>query len=69
MANPSSGDAGPETLESKADIIAEVVLRQYDKLPNKRKPHVRDNGWQEWVPLSGIVAEYGDGHLRCLALA
>jgi len=50
------------------DLIAETVLRQFEKLPKNRKPQIRDNGFHEWVPLSGIVAEQ-DGALRCLALA
>jgi hypothetical protein len=56
------------SMTSKADLIAEVVLRQFDKLPNNRKPVIRDNGAHEWVPLSGIVAEQ-DGVLKCLSLA
>ena len=39
------------------DDIALLVQTQYDALPPKRKPVVRDNGLHEWVPLSGIVAE------------
>ncbi|EFQ29571.1 adenosine-deaminase domain-containing protein [Colletotrichum graminicola M1.001] len=50
------------------DQIADVVLRQFQKLPAKRRPQVRDNGLHEWVPLSGIVAEK-DGVLTCLSLA
>jgi len=55
-------------MTANPDTIAEVVLRQFDKLPQKRKPQIRDNGLHEWVPLSGIVAEQ-DGVLRCLSLA
>ncbi|KAK8061245.1 hypothetical protein PG994_007611 [Apiospora phragmitis] len=51
------------------DIIASLVLQEYDKLPVKRKPPVRDNGIHEWVPLSGIVAELRGNDLRCLSLA
>jgi len=40
-----------------AGAIASVVLEEYDRLPAKRKPAVRDNGLHEWVPLSGIVAQ------------
>lgn len=39
------------------DEIASVVLEQFDRQPQKRKPAVRDNGIHEWVPMSGIVAE------------
>lgn len=39
------------------DEIASLVLEQFDRLPQKRKPAVRDNGIHEWVPMSGIVAE------------
>ncbi|KAJ9155675.1 Adenosine-deaminase domain-containing protein [Pleurostoma richardsiae] len=53
----------------EADAIACLVLEQFDKLPPKRKPTVRDNGTREWVPLSGIVARGGDGSMKCLALA
>lgn len=42
---------------AEADKIAALVLKQFDKLPTKRKPAVRDNGIQEWVPLSAIVAQ------------
>ncbi|KAK0717149.1 adenosine deaminase/editase [Lasiosphaeria miniovina] len=51
-----------------ADAIASAVLAEFQKLPAKRKPCVRDNGIHEWVPLSGIVAK-GPNFLRCLALA
>ncbi|OIW31371.1 adenosine-deaminase domain-containing protein [Coniochaeta ligniaria NRRL 30616] len=51
-----------------ADEIASLVLEQFDRLPTKRKPAVRDNGIHEWVPLSAIVAE-ADGSLKCLSLA
>ncbi|OLN86135.1 tRNA-specific adenosine deaminase 1 [Colletotrichum chlorophyti] len=50
------------------DQIADLVLRQFQKLPAKRRPQVRDNGLHEWVPLSGIVAEK-DGVLTCISLA
>ena len=39
------------------DEIAALVLEQFNRLPQKRKPAVRDNGIHEWVPMSGIVAE------------
>ncbi|KAI1275423.1 adenosine deaminase/editase [Xylaria sp. FL0933] len=51
------------------DLITSLVLKEFDKLPAKRKPVVRDNGLREWVPLSGIVAEGENGKLTCLALA
>lgn len=54
---------------SEANAIASIVLEEFDRLPAKRKPLVRDNGTLEWVPLSGIVARHGDGSLKCLALA
>ncbi|ROW16552.1 hypothetical protein VPNG_02878 [Cytospora leucostoma] len=56
-------------MTSEADKIACVVLEEFDRLPSKRKPRVRDNGSREWVPLSGIVARHSDGSLRCLTLA
>ena len=46
-------------MEVSGDDIAEVVLKQFDALPAKRKPLVRGDGMQEWVPLSGIVAQGG----------
>ncbi|KAI3328468.1 adenosine deaminase/editase [Ustulina deusta] len=52
-----------------SDLIASLVQQEFDKLPTKRKPVVRDNGLREWVPLSGIVAEEKDGKLTCLSLA
>ncbi|KAF3068728.1 hypothetical protein CFAM422_007763 [Trichoderma lentiforme] len=55
-------------MTSRANLIARAVISQFEKLPSKRKPCVRDNGLHEWVPLSGIVAEK-DGILTCLALA
>ncbi|KAL7916179.1 adenosine deaminase/editase [Trichoderma velutinum] len=55
-------------MTSRANLIARTVISQFEKLPSKRKPCVRDNGLHEWVPLSGIVAEK-DGILTCLALA
>lgn len=56
-------------MTSEADRIARVVLEEFDRLPAKRKPQVRDNGTREWVPLSGIVARHGDGPFKCLVLA
>ncbi|KAI8948113.1 adenosine deaminase/editase [Xylaria longipes] len=53
----------------KSDLIASLVQQEFDNLPAKRKPVVRDNGLREWVPLSGIVAEEKDGKLTCLSLA
>ena len=53
---------------SRANLVAHTVISQFNKLPAKRKPAVRDNGIHDWVPLSGIVAEQ-DGVLTCLALA
>ncbi|KAK1641409.1 adenosine-deaminase [Colletotrichum phormii] len=55
-------------MSADPDEIADVVLRQFKKLPAKRRPQVRDNGLHEWVPLSGIVAEK-DGVLTCFSLA
>jgi tRNA-specific adenosine deaminase 1 len=43
--------------DAVADEIASLVLEQFDRLPQKRKPAVRDNGIHEWVPLSAIVVE------------
>ncbi|ROV95333.1 hypothetical protein VSDG_06074 [Cytospora chrysosperma] len=54
---------------SEAETIASVVLTEFDRLPPKRKPQVRDNGTREWVPLSGIVARHGNGSFECLVLA
>ncbi|KAK8917350.1 hypothetical protein H634G_09068 [Metarhizium anisopliae BRIP 53293] len=56
------------TTTSRANVIARTVISQFQKLPAKRKPTVRNNGLHEWVPLSGIVAEQ-DGKWACLALA
>ncbi|KAI5922315.1 adenosine deaminase/editase [Camillea tinctor] len=52
-----------------ADLVASLVQQQYDQLPAKRKPVVRDNGLHEWVPLSGIVAQGKDNKLKCISLA
>lgn len=45
-----------ERNEPSGDKIANVVLKQFDGLPTKRKPLNRGEGVREWVPLSGIVA-------------
>lgn len=45
------------TVAVTPDLIASLVQKEYDALPAKRKPAVRDNGIHEWVPLSGIVAQ------------
>lgn len=37
------------------DQVADLVLKAYDALPPKFKPREREEGKQEWVPLSGIV--------------
>lgn len=44
-------------MAADADDIASAVLKQFGRLPAKRKPAVRDNGLREWVPLSGIVVK------------
>jgi hypothetical protein len=44
-------------MEISGDAIAEVVLKEFEKWPAKRKPLVRSDGAKEWVPLSGIVAQ------------
>ncbi|KAI1116670.1 adenosine deaminase/editase [Nemania sp. NC0429] len=56
-------------MTTNPDLIASLVQREFQRLPSKRKPVVRDNGLREWVPLSGIVAEGADGRLTCLSLA
>ncbi|KAI1635502.1 adenosine deaminase/editase [Biscogniauxia mediterranea] len=56
-------------MTATADLIASLVQQQYDELPAKRKPVVRDNGLHEWVPLSGIVAQGKDNKFRCISLA
>lgn len=45
------------TVAVTPDLIASLVQKEYNALPAKRKPAVRDNGIHEWVPLSGIVAQ------------
>ncbi|KAH7409367.1 tRNA-specific adenosine deaminase [Cadophora sp. MPI-SDFR-AT-0126] len=55
-------------MDVSGDEIADVVVREFDKWPNKRKPLVRSGGVKEWVPLSGIVAQGRNG-LTCLAVA
>ncbi|KAJ2996047.1 hypothetical protein NUW58_g1098 [Xylaria curta] len=44
-------------MTSKPNVVASLVQQEFEKLPAKRKPVIRDNGLHEWVPLSGIVAE------------
>ncbi|RFU32639.1 hypothetical protein B7463_g3706, partial [Scytalidium lignicola] len=55
-------------MEISGDEIAQAVLKQFDKLPTKRKPLVRGGGVREWVPLSGIVVQ-GINSLTCLSAA
>ncbi len=58
VSNPYSVDFHSVMLmEVTGDEIAETIQRQFDSLPQKRKPQARGNGLQEWVPLSGIVAQ------------
>lgn len=64
-----SSPDGKTPTTPRANLIARAVISQFNKLPAKRKPTVRDNGLHEWVPLSGIVAEKDGGDLTCLALA
>ena len=45
------------SVSSFADGVANAVIAQFRQLPAKRKPLARESGPQEWVPLSGIVAE------------
>jgi tRNA-specific adenosine deaminase 1 len=44
-------------MEISGDAIAELVLKEFENWPPKRKPLVRSDGSKEWVPLSGIVAQ------------
>ncbi len=44
-------------MDISGDAVADLVLRQFDTLPQKRKPLARTDGVREWVPLAGIVAE------------
>ncbi|KAK0109856.1 hypothetical protein ONS95_002526 [Cadophora gregata] len=55
-------------MDISGDEIADVVLREFGRWPNKRKPLLRNGGVKEWVPLSGIVAQGRNG-LTCLAVA
>ncbi|OWO99116.1 tRNA-specific adenosine deaminase [Marssonina coronariae] len=72
---PSSADllfsniaSACEVMNISGDEVAELVLREFDKWPTKRRPLARSDGMKEWVPLSGIVAQ-GMGSLKCLAAA
>jgi hypothetical protein len=72
-------------MEISSDDVAEAVLNEFNKWPQKRKPLLRGDGIREWVPLSGIVAQgwlpkdvmqitrltfsTGRGSLTCLAAA
>lgn len=44
-------------MEISGDEVADVVLKEFDKLPAKRRPIARGKGVREWVPLSGIVVQ------------
>ena len=50
---------GQDGSEVSPDDIADVVLKAFDALEQKRKPVIRGPGSKEWVPLSGIVAQGG----------
>ena len=39
--------------------IADIVHKEYDKLPRKSKPGTSADGIHDWVPLAGIVAVTG----------
>ena len=54
-------------MESLENRIASAVLSAYADLPNKCKPLERSNA-SEWVPLSGVVLECGEGELTSVAL-
>merc|ERR1711939_420221 len=62
------GTSSSHGMDISGDEIADVVLREFDSWPNKRKPLLRSDGVKEWVPLSGIVAQGRNG-LTCLAVA
>ncbi|CAZ81174.1 unnamed protein product [Tuber melanosporum] len=55
-------------MDSLEDSVASAVLSAYVDLPNKSKPLGR-GGINEWVPLSGIVLECGEGTSRLTAVA
>lgn len=57
---------------SKADLIAECVLKTFEALPTKFKPRTLPAGQREWVPLAGIVLSRGElsaATVTCAALA
>jgi tRNA-specific adenosine deaminase 1 len=58
----------PIRMAHDGDVVAQLVLDAYDRLPQKCKPFDRGPGSREWVPLSGIVLEDGNGDLECVAL-
>ncbi|KAH8145002.1 uncharacterized protein LAJ45_11022 [Morchella importuna] len=49
------------------DTIARAVISAYNALPAKSKPKPRPDA-TEWVPLSGVVLETGEGEVVCAAL-
>jgi hypothetical protein len=49
------------------DAIARAVISAYNALPAKSKPKPRPDA-TEWVPLSGVVLETGEGEAVCAAL-
>ncbi|KAG0637294.1 adenosine deaminase/editase [Tuber brumale] len=55
-------------MDSLEDRIASTVLSAYADLPNKSKPLERGDT-SEWVPLSGVVLECGEGTSRLTAVA
>jgi len=54
--SPFQGFHDVVLMEVTGDEIAETVQKQFNRLPQKRKPQSRGDSLQEWVPLSGIVA-------------
>ncbi|KAI5370715.1 putative Acylphosphatase-like domain, adenosine deaminase/editase [Septoria linicola] len=57
---------------TKADLIADCVLKTFEALPSKCKPRILSASRREWVPLAGIVlsrVEASTPTLTCAALA
>ncbi|KAI9881143.1 MAG: hypothetical protein M1830_008301 [Pleopsidium flavum] len=55
-----------ETLE---EDVVDAVIKTFDGLPLNFKPRIRNEGKQEWVPLSGIVILKGGTEPICVSLA
>jgi tRNA-specific adenosine deaminase 1 len=51
-----------------ANVVAALVLEEFDSLPKTGKPQTRKNGIKEWTVVAGVTLEY-NGKAECVSLA